>query len=285
MESFFNLPFSRYNNKVPFPITALLEQIHDSKQEITEMGINQQTGSEDFKVAKAIESLSKGVKPSKQIIENQGTIGAVFKEYFEKKEEKVINDETLEKLISAAQDDFNKESFVNALSSLPKANYNILAYLCLFLKANKSKITGIVASHFFTPLLSNGKKTDKFMSPLIQHSSEIFEGVNMENLICTEEDLALALKPAYNADYVKKIKRRIAKRKNSCIPGASCDLAVAQGLVRPHGRPQEFQNIDHDYEYGEGKEDDEVEEGKLGYKYVEVDGSDYEYEYEYEIEE
>jgi hypothetical protein len=285
MDSIFTLPFSAFGNKVPFPITVLFQFMRHNKQEITESELTQLQDDDETKVAKVIESLSKGIKPSKKMMVSQGVIGAVIKEYFEKKEEKVIDDQTLEKLIAAAKEEYRKEAFQEALTSLSPTNLAILAYICIFARANKKIISGTVASNFFTPILSNGKETDEFMVTLIQHSDEIFEEIDKKNLKCTQDDLACIIQPVYDEEYVNIMRKRIAKRNNSRIPGASCDVAVQQELVRPRGRPQEFESIDHDYEYGEGKEDDEDEEGTLDYKYIEVNGSDYEYEYEYEIDE
>ena len=279
METLFTMPYSRFGGKVPTGITIPLNFIVNTNQYISDEVILQ--GKDNSKAMKVAELIGRSATINKNFVDGPVCV-AVLQKYFEK-QEKVINDTTFEELLNLSQSDYDKEKYLESLSSLTKSGFAILAYICLFSQQNKEFISNSVACHLFGPLLANcNEDSSKYLLPLIADANDLFSEYSLSSLACTDDDIASNIVPVYDEDYVKRMRKRISRRKkNTVLPIASCETAIELNLKRPEGRPQEFAQFDHDYEYEDGEQDDQTEEANVNYKYVEDD--EYEYDYEYDI--
>ena len=279
METLFTIPYSRFGGKVPTAVTIPLNFIVSTNQYISDEVINQ--GKDNSKSMKVADLIGKAAPINKNFVDGPVCV-AVLQKYFEK-QEKIINDSVYEELLNLSQSDFNKNNYIQSLSSLSKAGFAILAYICLFCSKNKSFISNTVASHLFGPILANcNEETSKYLTPMIVDADDLFSEYSLNSLACTDDDIASNIQPVYDEEYVQRTRKRLSRRKkNTVLPIASCEAAIELNLQRPLERPQEFAQFDHDYEYGEGEADEATEEVNMNYKYVEDE--EYEYDYEYDI--
>ena len=283
MESLFSVPFTYFNSKAPAPLTSILQLLAKSKDPVSETDISEQQEEDEEKISKIIEVIGKGEQPNNATQYTPSMLIKVLKKYFEK-QEKIVDDSILEQIFNLSQNDYDKTQYQQSLSSIPRYSMPILAYVCIFNHQNKNILSEESGAQIFGPLLAKCDESNiKYLIPLIQNAEDLFSDFSLDGLTCNEDDIANAFKPAYNEEYVQRMRKRVARRKKDTLLSiASCESALVSGLKRPEGRPQEFANIDHDYEYGDGELDDETEEVNMNYKYQEAD--EYEYDYEYEIE-
>lgn len=261
-KKFFEIPPEKFNGKIPFIVTDLIEEMKRRKVENIQ-GIFRLNGS-DVRCRELIENLNNGRVTNFSKYSDINTLSTVLKRYFRKMSESgpLIPFSLYKKLISVMDDSsMSQEQQVNLIkpllrSEMSECRLKILKYLCQFLtfiseheSENQMNIKNlaiciapnIIVSQTQTDgaMKESGLVNNAFALILGKYES-FLDGISInEDDIMTDEDFAVMTSSKFPVSTLQHLILRYKEREDSLIPYIPfCHFSENPKYIRPSKSPQ-----------------------------------------------